>query len=133
MVRIRRSIFHPPPRWGSVEVNGQIVFRSSSSYSSTPRHSAFDLRPLFFNSKGKTYMGKKACGVRGLVGLEDRGLPWWLGGKESACRCWRHKFDPWSGKIPHEAHVPQVLSLWSRALEPQLLSPRAASTDACAS
>ena len=28
------------------------------------------------------------------------GLPWWLSGKESACQCRRHGFDPWSGKIP---------------------------------
>ena len=50
--------------------------RSSSSYSGTSRHSAFDLTPLFFISKGKIYMGKKTCGVRGLVGLEDlEGFP----------------------------------------------------------
>ena len=29
------------------------------------------------------------------------GLPWWLSDKESACQCRRHRFDPWSGKIPH--------------------------------
>ena len=28
-------------------------------------------------------------------------LPWWLSGKESTCHCRRHRFDPWSGKIPH--------------------------------
>ena len=28
------------------------------------------------------------------------GLPWWLSGKESACQCRKHGFDPWSGKIP---------------------------------
>jgi len=27
-------------------------------------------------------------------------LPWWLGGKESACQCRRHRLDPWVGKIP---------------------------------
>ena len=27
--------------------------------------------------------------------------PWWLSGKESASQCGRHRFDPWSGKIPH--------------------------------
>jgi len=27
-------------------------------------------------------------------------LPWWLGGKESACQCRRLKFDPWVRKIP---------------------------------
>ena len=24
----------------------------------------------------------------------------WLTGKESACQCRRHRFDPWVGKIP---------------------------------
>ena len=28
------------------------------------------------------------------------GLPRWLSGKESACQCRRHRFDPWVGKIP---------------------------------
>jgi len=29
------------------------------------------------------------------------GLPWWLSGKESACQCRRHGFDPSSRKTPH--------------------------------
>ena len=29
------------------------------------------------------------------------GLPWYLSTKESACQCSRHRFDPWSRKIPH--------------------------------
>ena len=29
------------------------------------------------------------------------GFPWKLSGKESTCQCERHRFDPWSGKIPH--------------------------------
>ena len=32
-----------------------------------------------------------------------RGLPWWLSGKESACQCTRHRFDPWPGKVPRAA------------------------------
>ena len=28
-------------------------------------------------------------------------LPPWLSGKESACQCRRHRFNPWSRKIPH--------------------------------
>ena len=28
------------------------------------------------------------------------GLSWWFSGKESACQCRRHGFDPWSGNIP---------------------------------
>ena len=27
-------------------------------------------------------------------------LPCWLSGKEPACQCRRHRFDPWVGKIP---------------------------------
>ena len=27
-------------------------------------------------------------------------FPWWLRGKESACQCRRHRFNPWSRKIP---------------------------------
>ena len=35
--------------------------------------------------------------------LSQKGLPRWLNGKESACRCSRHRrcgFSPWVGKIP---------------------------------
>ena len=28
------------------------------------------------------------------------GIPWWLGGKESAYQCRRCGFDPWVGKMP---------------------------------
>ena len=28
------------------------------------------------------------------------GLPWWLSGKECACQCRRHTFNPWIQKIP---------------------------------
>ena len=49
------------------------------------------------------------------------GLPWWLSGKESPCQCRRHGFNPWSSKILHVveqlSHVPQLLSLHSRARE----------------
>ena len=31
------------------------------------------------------------------------GLPWWLSGKEPTCQCRRHRFVPWSRKIPHAA------------------------------
>ena len=32
--------------------------------------------------------------------LRRLGLPRWLSGKESACQCRRHRFDPWVGMIP---------------------------------
>ena len=47
------------------------------------------------------------------------GLPWWHSGLESACQCRGHRFEPWSGRIPHAteqgAREPQLLSLhvWS--------------------
>ena len=28
------------------------------------------------------------------------GLLWWISGKESACQCRRHRFDPWVRKMP---------------------------------
>ena len=34
-------------------------------------------------------------------------LPWWLSGKESACQCRRHGFNPWAGNI-----------LWRRKWQP---------------
>ena len=60
------------------------------------------------------------------------GFPWWLSGKESACQCRKHGFNPWSGKIPHASEqlspwaTTVLFSLCSRAQEPQLLSPGAA-------
>ena len=33
----------------------------------------------------------------------ETGLPWWHSGWESACQCRGHRFNPWSGKIPHDA------------------------------
>ena len=43
------------------------------------------------------------------------GLPWWLSGKESACQCRRHGFNPWSGKTPHAT---EQLSLHTTATKP---------------
>ena len=42
-------------------------------------------------------------GTKSRVGYIQKGLPWWLSGKESTCQRRRHKrhgFDPWMGKIP---------------------------------
>ena len=38
----------------------------------------------------------------------NSGLPWWLSGKEFACQCRRHGFDPWVGKIPKEGNRNQL-------------------------
>ena len=62
-------------------------------------------------------------------------LPWWLSGKESACQCRRHGFDPWSGKIPHDEKQLSLCAATnkpSRAGELQLTSPCDTTTEACA-
>ena len=50
--------------------------------------------------------------------------------KVSACRCRRHGFDPWSGKILHApeqlSRVPQLLRLCSAAEEAKVLKPEQA-------
>ena len=51
-----------------------------------------------------------------------------LSGKESACQCRGHRFNPWSKKIPHAKEqlspcAPQLLSLCSRVQVPHLLKP----------
>ena len=63
------------------------------------------------------------------------GLPCWLSGKEYACQCRRHRFNPWARKIPtcHRAIQPMLHNYWrlcSIALELQLLKPTCPS--ACA-
>ena len=47
-------------------------------------------------------------------------LPRWLSGKESAHQCRRHRFDPWSGKIPHA--VEQLNHNYSAPMQ-QVLKP----------
>ena len=36
--------------------------------------------------------------------FEVWGLPRWYSGKDSACQCRRHGFNPWVGKIPGEGN-----------------------------
>ena len=59
-----------------------------------------------------------------------RGLAWWHSGKESSCKCSGHRFDPWSGKIPHASEQlspcatttePGKPHYWAQVL--QLLNP----------
>ena len=58
--------------------------------------------------------------------FHGQGLPWRLSDKESICQCRRHRFDPWSRKIPHAAEhlnlCVTAIEPESRAIEPQLLS-----------
>ena len=39
--------------------------------------------------------------TREILSNSKLGFPWWLGGKQSACQCRRHRFNPRSGKITH--------------------------------
>ena len=48
------------------------------------------------------------------------GLPRWRSGWESACQCREHRFEPWSGKIPHAM---KQLSPWATTTEPAHLEP----------
>ena len=48
------------------------------------------------------------------------GLPWWRSGWESACQCRGHRFEPWSGKIPHAV---EQLGPWATITEPARLEP----------
>ena len=52
--------------------------------------------------------------------LGNLGLPWWRSGWESACQCRGHRFEPWSGRIPHAA---EQLGLWATTTEPARLEP----------
>ena len=57
---------------------------------------------------------------------EVRGLSWWPSGKESACQGRRHKFEPWSRKIPHAM---EQLSPCARTTEAVLWSLGATATE----
>ena len=46
-------------------------------------------------------------------------LPWWSSGKDSACEHRGHRFNPWSGKIPHAM---EQLSVCATTTEPALYS-----------
>ena len=62
------------------------------------------------------------------------GLPWWLSGKESPANAGDMGLisDPGRSHVlwSNQAHVPQLLSLCSRAWELRLLSPLITSTEA---
>ena len=57
---------------------------------------------------------------------EAPGLPRWLSGKESSCRCRRAGFDLWSRKIPPAA---EQLSPFAATTEPVLWNPEAAAAE----
>ena len=56
-----------------------------------------------------------------LLRMENKGLFWWLSGKESACQSRRPGFNLWSRKI---SHATEQLSPWATTIEPVLQTPR---------
>ena len=85
---------------------------------------------LFFLMPKKTSRNDKRSSwkitLETIQNENQKGLPWWLSGKEFTCQCRRHGFDPWSSKVPHAVQqlslCTQLLSLWSRAQRLYLLS-----------
>ena len=55
-----------------------------------------DLYPQYIKNSDNSTMKKQTTQFKN----GQKGFPSWLRGKESACQCRRHGFDPWSGKIP---------------------------------
>ena len=96
-------------------------------------------KAVYWHTAYLTYMQSTSCKMQSWMNhkLESR-----LPGEAALVIQWlrihlpmqAHGFDPCSGKIPHAAeqltHGPQLLSLCSRAQEPQLLSPYPATTEA---
>jgi len=62
-------------------------------------------------------------------------LPWWLSGKESTCQCRKHRFDPWSGKIPSakEQQGPQATTteVMLQSLAAATIEPTCHTDEAC--
>ena len=71
-------------------------FPSFFLFSSLPPSLALSPSPLLSFFRPSFFAAQKGL----LQGQARRGLPWWLSGKESTCQCRRHRFDPWSRKIP---------------------------------
>ena len=56
------------------------------------------------------------------------GLPWWRSGWEPAYQCRGHRFELWSGKIPHAAEQPGP---WATTAQPARLEPVLRSKRGC--
>ena len=53
------------------------------------------------------------------VKSSPEGIPRWPSGKESTCQCRRHRFDPWSGKIPHAAGHLSLCTTTTESMHPR--------------
>ena len=100
-------------RWVATLAHGQIWIC----------HSHSELRSALLSPPKKQWPRERhilSLSLSFLIYKTGQGLPRGLSGKESACRCRRHGFDPWSGKIPHttEQLSPCTTNYWACALEP---------------
>ena len=50
-----------------------------------------------------SWSGQILSQIKSTLKMDRFGLPLWPSGWEFACQCRGHRFDPWSGKIPHAA------------------------------
>ena len=80
---------------------------------SVRRHSAIE-----GNTHAETCTGRAR---KGPSRLGTRGLPWWLGGKDSTCQCKTHGLDSWSRKIPHATEQLSLCATSTEACTPQSL------------
>ena len=103
LLHCRKTLYH----WATREAPGNNLLNYNKNYSRK------DNRIRDFTMHSLQY------GVRNLKTTD--GLSWWLSGKESACQCRRHGFDPWSRKI---LHVAEQLSPCPTTIEPVLKSSR---------
>ena len=97
---------------------GSPLFWGSSSRFLLYRKQCFTFflldAPMTFDSCPKQrHLGSSKTPIQDIL----LGLPWWLSGKESACQCRRHGFNPWSGRIPC---VMEQLSPRTTTVEPVL-------------
>ena len=101
---MRKAAYHPWAVFSRLFITFSAVFRGLHKW---------DPGWFFFLILWTEFFGHVFWCMFGSFGVcvcvcrEKVRLPCWLSGKESACQCKRHSFDPWVGKIP-----------WRRAWHP---------------
>ena len=101
-------------RWGGVTKNGTRL----SDWAQAHTYRQLDF-PCASSTTFKALSWDRASST--LYDSEQEGeLPWWFSGEGSICQYRRHRFDPWSGKIPH---APELLSQCVATTEPVCLEP----------
>ena len=93
-------------RW-FVHLSGGVECRGNEQYPAFSPYTLFSLTVL-----QKWQLGFWSFCI---LTVNFMGLPWWRSGEESACQCRGHRFEPWSGKIPHAA---EQLSSCATTTEP---------------